>query len=75
MSERFFIRTLGGPHPGTRIVNKEGQSGPEWHWPLPEALVDEGGAYVKTSESQLPPLPSEDNKHLMRGAEYEWRLV
>ena len=38
-------------------------------WPLPERLEATGGAYVKVSESQLPP----GIDHVMRGAVYEWR--
>jgi len=60
--EQFLLRTVGGPHPGSRV-----SPGP---WPLPAELLDEGGKYVKESESQLPPQPPDG--HLMRGAQYIW---
>jgi hypothetical protein len=63
--EKFLIRTVGGPHPGTRIAPADVMP-----WPLPDALPDERGRYVKRSESQLP--PQADGSHVMRGAEYEW---
>lgn len=67
MSERFLIRTIGGPLPATRVIEAA-----EMSWPLPETLDDpEGrGHYRKVSESQLPPQP--EGSHVMRGAEYEW---
>ena len=42
-----------------------------WTWPLPELLLTEGGAYIKVSESALPPMP--EGSHVLRGAEYEWQ--
>jgi len=64
MGERFLVRTEGGPNPGTRVA--EG-----WAWPLPELLLAAGGAYVKVSESQLPPMGEDSN--LLRGAQYRWQ--
>ena len=65
-TENFLLRTIGGPHPGTRIVGSSVMD-----WPLPTSLSDEGGTYVKTSESQLPPQTLAS--HVMRGAEYHWK--
>lgn len=64
MAERFLIRTSDGPNEGTRVA--EG-----WAWPLPELLLTEGGCYVKTGESQLPPMG--DGVGMLRGAEYRWQ--
>jgi len=61
VSEQYLVRTVGGPHPGDRV-----SQGP---WPLPDSLPDEGGQYVKVSESQLPP---DLSPHVMRGAQYHW---
>jgi hypothetical protein len=69
MNEQFFIRTNGGPHPGTRVANTP--DGVQMDWPPPDELPDEGGVYVKTTQSNLPPI--EPEKHVMRGAQYEWR--
>lgn len=63
MPERFLVRTTGGPNPGTRVT--EG-----WAWPLPELLLAEGGQYIKTGESILP--PQDDDSSVVRGAAYEW---
>lgn len=68
--EVFLIRTVGGPHPGSRFVTQE-NGGEVYGWPLPEELADEGGVYVKVSESQLGPV--EPDAAVMRGAQYEWR--
>lgn len=67
MSERVLLKTVGGPHPGTRIVDTSVMP-----WPLPDELPDpdSGGVYRKTTESQLPEMPSDG--HVMRGAEYAW---
>jgi len=66
---QFFIRTEGGPHPGTRVANTPG--GVEMPWPPPDEFQDEGGKYVKVSQSKLGPY--EPEQHVMRGAQYEWR--
>lgn len=66
MSERFLIRTLGGPHPGTRVT----PDCDRWSWPLPDDLNDDGGHYRKIRESDLPPMP--EDGYVVRGAEYEW---
>jgi hypothetical protein len=63
MAEPFLLRTKGGPHPGDRLAE-------DWSWPLPEALSDTGGRYIKVSESLLPPQPEGSNA--IRGAVYEW---
>lgn len=63
--ESFLIRTVGGPHPGQRIAPST-----EMAWPLPNELPDEGGRYVKRTESQLP--PQAHDSHVIRGAEYFW---
>jgi hypothetical protein len=63
--ETFLVRTEGGPHPGTRMADEA-----EWPWPLPDQLNDEGGRYVKISESDLPPQPEESR--VLRGARYRW---
>jgi hypothetical protein len=73
--EMFFLRTVGGPHPGDRYCTEgavfgEGAVGFVVAWPLPEELPDMGGVYRKVSESQLPPMP--EGSHVMRGAEYHW---
>ncbi len=65
MTEPLFFRTEGGPHPGTRRTDT-GQLG----WPLPETLPDDGGRYVKVSESALP--PQEEGSRLVRSALYRW---
>jgi hypothetical protein len=65
MEETFFIRTEGGPHPGTRIVDET-----QYPWPLPGILGDAGGAYVKVSESDAP--PQEEGSRLVRSARYRW---
>lgn len=67
MSERFLIRTDGGPTPGTRSVFESAT----WTWPLPARLPGLGGVYVKVRESGLPPQP--EGSRVVRGAEYEWR--
>jgi hypothetical protein len=64
MAERYLVRTSGGPNPGTRVADG-------WAWPLPELLLAEAGAYVKTGESQLPPMAEDSG--LLRGAEYRWQ--
>jgi hypothetical protein len=64
VSERFLIRTEGGPRPGTKAAEGIG-------WPLPELLLWEGGVYVKAAESPLP--PQDGGSHLLRGAEYRWQ--
>jgi hypothetical protein len=63
----YLIRTEGGPHPGTRVTDTERDL---FTWPLPEALADEGGQYIKISESRMPEDAESDN--LMRGAVYKW---
>lgn len=65
MPERFFIKTEGGPHPGTRVVDET-----QYPWPLPGILGGEGGAYVKVSESSAP--PQEEGSRLVRSAYYQW---
>lgn len=65
MTEIFFIRTIGGPHPGTRIVDNG-----QFEWPLPGILADIGGKYVKASESQAA--PQENGSRLVRSAAYRW---
>jgi hypothetical protein len=65
MSETVVLRTIGGPHPGSRYVDTATMP-----WPLPDKLPDENGYYRKTSESQLP--PQTRDSHVMRGAEYHW---
>lgn len=67
MSERFLIRTVGGPFPGTRVASDN-----EYAWPLPDVLEDPEmrGVYRKGTESKLP--PQEPDSHIMRGAEYFW---
>lgn len=67
-NEQFLLRTVGGPHPGSRVVTNGKDN---FTWPLPEALLCEGGTYVKTSESQLPAIL--DSQHVARGAEYKWQ--
>jgi hypothetical protein len=53
MSERFLIRTEGGPVDGeTRVANSLGDDG--WRWPLPDVLPHPDGRYVKEAESILP---------------------
>ena len=64
-NENFLLCAIGGPHPGNRIVGSS-----VMEWPLPDSLPDEGGNYVKTSESQLPPQTL--GSRVMRGAEYAW---
>ena len=64
MPERFLIRTTGGPNPGTRVIGN-------WVWPLPFLVLAEGGQYIKTGESSLP--PQDGDSHLLRGAEYDWQ--
>jgi hypothetical protein len=66
MSENFLIRTDGGPHPGTRVADPSVMS-----WPPPDSLPDDGGRYVKVSQSELPTLPP--GSRVMRGARYEWQ--
>jgi hypothetical protein len=71
MSERFLVRTVGGPCDGeTRVADSAGLGG--WEWPLPDALAyDASGQYVKTAESSLPPMDRDSS--VLRGATYEWR--
>lgn len=71
-AERFLIRMIGGPHPGTRILNDPTPPSvtETWTWPLPDELAGEGGAYRKVSESQLPPMPGASR--VLRGAQYHW---
>lgn len=73
--EFLFIRTNGGPFPGSRVADPFDESTPEEYktWPLPDELDASlhGGKYVKISESKLPPQPRDG--HVVRGAEYEWR--
>jgi hypothetical protein len=65
MAEQFLIKTEGGgPHDGSRITDGT------MDWPLPDDLPDEGGRYVKVSESRLPPMP--EDGHVIRGALYSW---
>jgi len=72
-AEKFLIRTTGGPHPGTRVVNAEGVR--QYEWPLPEMLPAAGGHYRKVQESNLGPQePGANGRQLvLRGADYEWR--
>lgn len=63
VSETLLLRLNDGPHPGTRTVDSAFMP-----WPLPESLDDDGGQYVKVSESQLP----EGVPGVLRGAEYDW---
>jgi len=65
MAETFFIRTEGGPHPGTRVVDET-----QYPWPLPGILRDEGGVYVKASESGAP--PQSGGSRIVRSARYQW---
>lgn len=64
MSERFLIRTEGGPRPGTKVAEGIG-------WPLPELLLWDTGTYVKAAESALPPQAGDSG--VLRGAEYRWQ--
>lgn len=66
--EIFLIRTEGGPHPGDRVANTPG--GVQMDWPLPGELPDEGGRYVKITESILP--PQAPDSPVKRGATYRW---
>jgi hypothetical protein len=66
VTETFFIRTEGGPHPGTRVVDSD-----QFPWPLPGILNDSGGKYIKMSESNLE--PQEKDSPVKRSARYEWR--
>lgn len=70
MNEPFALRLVGGPSPGVRVVNRDGDDG--WEWPLPLGLCVRGhrGAYVKETESRLPPLPRSSGA--IRGASYVW---
>jgi hypothetical protein len=68
MSERFLVRTQGGPCSGeTRIADTD----MGWEWPLPAVLAHAGGSYVKVRESAPPPMDGDSS--VPRGAEYEWR--
>ena len=62
-AEVVMMRTDGGPHPGDRLVDTG-----VLPWPLPDALPDEGGQYVKVSESQIP----HEIPGVLRGAQYRW---
>lgn len=70
MTERFLVRTEGGPcHGETRIANAHGDEG--WTWPLPDELkYGATGSYVKYSESDAPRQP--DDSRVIRGAVYRW---
>lgn len=68
MGEQVLLRMTGGPHPGDRFGDADVLGG----WPLPDVLDDEGGAYVKVSESQLPEAPP-PGVPLRRGATYKWQ--
>ena len=65
MPEPLFIRTVGGPHPGTRVTDVS-----QFGWPLPGMLADAGGTYFKVSESNAP--PQEEGSRLVRSALYRW---
>lgn len=67
--ERFLLKTVGGPHPGSRILNTDESR--VWTWPLPVVIEGEGGRYVKESESELP--PQEPDSAVVRGAQYRWK--
>jgi len=65
--EQFLMRMVGGPRMGTRVA----ESG--YEWPLPEVLEDDGGIYVKVSQSKLPAETLSGGKYrVLRGAEYQW---
>jgi len=64
MPEQFLIHSKDGPNPGSRLIDT-------WSWPLPEILLADGGVYIKTSESQLPPMPP--GTVLIRSAYYQWQ--
>jgi hypothetical protein len=66
--EQVTIRTIGGPHPGNRIVPITMVGG---KWPLPNSFPLDGGVYVKQHESDLT---EEYAKHpnVSRGAAYKW---
>jgi hypothetical protein len=69
-TERFLIRTEGGPMDGETRVANAGGTGP-WEWPLPDVLnYDQSGRYVKAAESDLPAQPPESQ--MARGATYRW---
>jgi hypothetical protein len=65
MAEPFFIKTEGGPNPGTRIVDET-----QYPWPLPGILRDVGGNYIKVSQSDLS--PQEPGSRVVRSARYRW---
>lgn len=63
--ETFILRTEGGPHPGDRLFHESDLS-----WPAPGFLVDNGGKYIKISESDLG--PQDANGHCLRSVLYRW---
>ncbi len=69
-TERYIVRTTGGPFPGDRVADTD------WHeWPPPDHLdvpSPGGGRYHKISESGLPPASTGALPGVVRGAEYEW---
>jgi len=67
MVEAFLIKTEGGPHPGTMVVDSD-----HFPWPPPGFISDVGGKYIKVSESPDP--PSELGRmRTARVATYQWR--
>lgn len=71
-SERFLIETVGGPHPGSRIVPAG-----IFPWPLPEVLelskdVDYGGQYMKMSEGTATPHTADEIPRVLKAAKYSW---
>jgi hypothetical protein len=72
--EQLLVRTVGGPLPGDRILDSR-----EHRWPLPEFLLVPGlfegaeGRYVKVSESAVTDEQIATMRHVIRGAQYEWR--
>lgn len=64
----YLLRMNGGPHPGDRIV-----SSVLMPWPPADEMPDEGGRYVKTSQSQITDDQAETLTFVLRGADYAWR--
>ena len=62
--EIFLIRLMGGPHPGDQELASE-----DFEWPLPNLLQDDGGYYIKVSESVV----RAGQRQAYYEAYYEWR--
>lgn len=67
-----MYRTVGGPHPGSRMLPAD------LYWPPQQSINvpgDDSGVYRLKSHSQVPLEEAAQMEHVIIGAEFVWELA